>query len=135
MDHHNSSVAIIHTHGAYDANTSNTKDGFSSPGNSLDPNYTDTSESDRFGVNYYVVTPAGNLYRYDSNSGNYAGTLLRSDMPVDSRIDIHQSMQNTLLWNLLLINFPNGTPQDYVNARRNNPTSLLDTIHALEGFR
>lgn len=128
-------VAVVHTHGAYDANTENTKDGFSSPGNSLDPNFTDTSESDSIGVNYYVVTPVGNLYRYDANSGNYLGTLIRSDMPVDSRIEIHNHMRRTLLWNLLFTNFPNGTAQDFVNARRNNPYNLLDTLDELERFR
>ena len=127
--------AIAHTHGAYDADTENTKDGFSSPGNSLDPNFTDTSESDRLGVNYYVVTPVGNLYRYDANSDNYSGTLIRSDMPVDSSIAIHQNMKNTLLWKLLCVNFPKATAQDFVNARRNNPDSLLDTLDELERFR
>ena len=56
-------------------------------------------------------------------------------MIVDSRIEIHQQMQNTLLWRLLKKNFPNGTPQDYVNAIRNNPDSLLDAILELERFR
>jgi|GEM_PF-3345621 len=91
--------------------------------------------SDLLGIDYYVVTPNGNLRLYTANSGNFAGDLIRSDMIVDTRIAIHQHMQNTLLWRLLQINFPNGTAQDYVNARRNNPDSLLDTILALEGFR
>ncbi len=128
-------VAVAHTHGAYDADTANTKDGFSSPGNSLDTKFSDTSESDRLGIDYYVVTPNGNLYRYDTNSGNYSGTLIRSDMPLDSRIMLHKDMKNTLLWNLLEINYPNVSPQDWVNARRNNPDSLLDMLNALERFR
>ncbi|MBP3505307.1 MAG: DUF4329 domain-containing protein, partial [Lachnospiraceae bacterium] len=127
--------AVTHTHGAYDANTSNTKDGFSSPGNSLNPNASDSAGSDASGFDYYVVTPNGSLRRYTANSGNFEGTLIRSDMIVDSRIAIHQHMQNTLLWNLLFANFPNATAQDFVNARRNNPDSLLDTINALESFR
>ena len=128
-------VAITHTHASYDANTGNMGDEFSSPGNSLDANYTDTSESDRFGVDYYVVTPVGNLKMYTANSGNYEGELIRSDMPVDSRITIHQHMKNTLLWGLLFTNFPNATAQDFVNAVRNNPDSLPEAINELERFR
>ena len=128
-------IGIAHTHGSYDANNNNTKDGFSSPGNSLDANFSDTSESDRFGVNYYVVTPAGNLYRYDANSGNNDGTLVSTDMIVDARIQIHQQMKGTLLWGLLQSKYPKGTAQDYVNARLKNPDSLLGTINDLESYR
>ena len=128
-------IGIAHTHGSYDANNNNTKDGFSSPGNSLDANFSDTSESDRFGVNYYVVTPAGNLYRYDANSGNTDGTLVSTDMIVDARIQIHQQMKGTLLWGLLQSKYPKGTAQDYVNARLKNPDSLLGTINDLESYR
>ena len=129
--------SITHTHGAYDANTNNTKDNFSSAGDVLSGNdeMSDAYWSDKNGIDYYVVTPNGNLKLYIANSGNYEGDLIRSDMIVDSRIEIHQQMQNTLLWRLLKKNFPNGTPQDYVNAIRNNPDSLLDAILELERFR
>lgn len=112
-------IAIAHSHGAYNADTKNTKDGFSFPGNSLDPNFSDTSESDRFGVDYYVVTPEGNLYRYDANSGNYGGTLIRSNMPVDSRIKIHNDLVNTGVMNKLLsYNSQQITEQELVNVVR-----------------
>ncbi len=129
--------ALVHTHGAYDANTNNTKDAFSSPYNNLsgNPNMSDTSESDRLGKDYYVVTPAGNLRRYTANSGIVPGRLINANMPVDPRIAIHKQMKNTWLWNLLLYNFPNGKPQDYVNARLNNPNSLFDMLLELERFR
>ena len=82
-----------------------------------------------------MVTPNGFLKKYTANSGNWEGELLRTDMPVDSRIEIAQHMRNTLLWNLLEINYPNASPQDWVNARRNNPDSLLDMLNVLERFR
>ena len=130
-------VALTHTHGAYDANTENTKDGFSYAGNVASGNdkLSDAYWSDKNSIDYYVITPNGNMRLYVANSGNYSGELLNSDMLVDSRIQIHKQMQNTLLWGLLQSNFPNGTSQDYVNARRANPNSLLDTINALERFR
>ena len=129
--------SITHAHGAYDANTNNTKDSFSFAENVLSGNdeMSDAYWSDKNGIDYYVVTPNGNLKLYTANSKNYEGELIRSDMIVDSRIEIHQQMQNTLLWRLLEKNFPNGTPQDYVNAIRNNPDSLLDAILELERFR
>ena len=74
-------VAIGHSHGAYDKTNNNSKDGFSSPGNSLSTfGFTDTSESDNSNLDYYVVTPAGNVYRYDANSGNPMGQRLANNM-------------------------------------------------------
>lgn len=101
----------------------------------LNDNMSDAYWSDKNSIDYYVITPNGNMRLYVANSGNYAGELLNSDMLVDSRIQIHQQMQNTLLWGLLKSNFSNGTAQDYVNARRDNPDSLLSTINALESYR
>ena len=130
-------ISSAHAHGAYDANTDNLKDVFSSPGNVASGNdkESDTYQSDKSGLDYYLVTPNGFLKKYTANSGNWEGELLRTDMPVDSRIEIAQHMRNTLLWNLLEINYPNASPQDWVNARRNNPDSLLDMLNVLERFR
>ncbi len=130
-------VSLVHAHGAYDANTDNLKDVFSSPGNvaSNKDDESDAHQSDESGLDYYLVTPNGFLKKYTANSGNWEGELLRTDMPVDSRIEIAQHMRNTLLWNLLEINYPNSSPQDWVNARRNNPDSLLDMLNVLERFR
>jgi len=126
-------VAVAHTHGSYDAYTDNKKDGFSYPGNSLDKKFSDTSEADRLGVDYYVATPAGNLYRYDTNSGDYKGTLLSSDMPVDPRIQICEQMKNTLLWKLLEKKYGESRAQDFVNAKQKHPDSLLEVINEIEG--
>jgi len=95
----------------------------------------DTQNSDKYNIDYYLVAPTGELKLYVADSGNYGGTLIRSDMIVDSRIEIHQKMKNTLLWNLLHSNFSEGKPQDFVNARRNNPYSLLGTLQDLERYR
>lgn len=91
--------------------------------------------SDKNNIDYYVITPSGKMSLYVANSGNYSGELISSNMLVDSRIQIYQHMRNTLLWGLLQSNFKKGTAQDYVNARRNNPDSLSDTIKELEKFR
>ena len=130
-------VAITHTHGSYDANKENMKDGFSSAGNitSGDDEMSDAYWSDKINIDYYVITPNGNMRLYVANSGNYVGELLNSDMLVDSRIQIHQEMKKTLLWGLLQKNFSKAKAQDYVNAIRNNPDSLLDAINVLERFR
>ena len=55
-------------------------------------------------------------------------------MPVDSRIEIHQQMKNTLLWKLLFNVFQEKNANDYVNARLKNPDSLLNTVLDLEGI-
>ena len=130
-------VAVTHTHGAYDADTENLKEGFSSTGNTASgvDEMSDAYWSDKNNIDYYVITPSGKMSLYVANSGNYSGELISSNMLVDSRIQIYQHMRNTLLWGLLQSNFKKGTAQDYVNARRNNPDSLSDTIKELEKFR
>ena len=115
----------------------NIKDGFSSPGNVLSgiPEMSYTYNADEFDLIYYVVTPNGNLRRYVPEQTNKNGDLLRSDMPIDERIEIHQKMQNTFLWRLLIKNYPNASHQDYVNAKYNNPNSLPDMLNELERYR
>jgi len=83
-----SPVAIAHTHGAYDIATNNKKNIFSSPDNVLsgNPEMSDTYWSDKLGIDYYLVAPTGELKVYVSNSGNYEGDLIRSDMPKDFRL-------------------------------------------------
>ena len=84
---------------------------------------------------YYVITPNGNMRLYVANSGNYEGELINSNMIVDTRIEIHKHMKNTLLWQLLQRNYPNSKAQNFVNARRDNPDSLLKIIYSLESYR
>ena len=56
-------------------------------------------------------------------------------MPTDSRIELHQNLQKTLLWSLLETNFSEAKEQDLVNARLNNQNNWLDAIAELERFR
>ena len=126
---HRVPVAIVHTHGAYDANTGKTYDDFSADGSD-----SDISKSDKLGLDYYVVTPEGNLKRYKSGSGNIKGDLIRSDMPSDPCIEIHKEMKRTLIWELLKKAFPKITEQEIVDARRDNPESWYDVIIELEGI-
>ena len=85
-------VALIHTHGRFDANTENYKDAFSHPGNVLSGNdeFSDTYQSDAIGIDYYLVTPNGKLKKYISNGGNVEGILISSNMPVDPRIKVYE---------------------------------------------
>ena len=126
---HRVPVAIVHTHGAYDANTGKTYDDFS-VGNTD----SDINQSDSLGLDYYVVTPEGNLKRYKSGSGNIKGDLIRSDMPSDPCIEIHKEMKRTLIWELLKKAFPKITEQEIVDARRDNPESWYDVIIELKGI-
>ena len=136
-DPHCTPVALVHTHGAYDANTYNEKDIFSTPDNVLskNPDDADTLWSDNLNIDYYLVTPNGKLKLYTANSGDYAGSLIRSDLILDSRIKLHHYWERTLLWDLLKANFSKGEPYDYINVMRNNPDSVLDAITELEKFR
>ena len=129
--------SLVHTHGAYDADNENIKDGFSSPNDvaSGNPQNSDSYQSDTSGLDYYVVTPNGNLRKYESNSGNYEGDLINSNMPKDPRIEIHENMKNTLIWNLIKQNYPEATDQDIVNARKNNLDSWIDVLNELERYR
>lgn len=139
--------AISHCHGAYDVETENTKDGFSSPDNVLSDvsEGSDTYNSDKSGLDFYVATPIGNLYKYISNSGDVQGTLIGTDMPVDKKYVDHklQRWQNTLIWNLLRANFPKATTDDIIKAKlraeRNNPgddpDSWVTALDELEKFR
>lgn len=123
--------ACIHTHGSYDANTNNTKDGFSTPDNHLNSATSDVEASDASGFDYYVVTPIGNLYKYESNSGNYDGELISSEMYGDARQYVYYNIKNTLMWKLLINKFPNATPQDIVNAKLRN-VKWSDAINELK---
>ena len=115
-------VAIGHSHGAYDKTNNNSKDGFSSPGNSLSTfGFTDTSESDNSNLDYYVVTPAGNVYRYDANSGNPMGQRLANNMYQDPEYvkvfnAAEKRFSNTLIMRLLENKFPNADRRDIINA-------------------
>ena len=115
-------VAVAHTHGAYDAETNNTKDGFSYPGNSLNSDgISDTSESDRLGVDYYVVTPVGNVYKYGSGSGNEKGTRIATGLYMDPEYKkvydkTEARLKNRLITRLIKNKFPNATDADIINA-------------------
>ena len=126
-------ISLIHTHGIYDSVTSNTKDFFSTPDNVLsgNPDISDIAQSNELRLDYYLVSPVGNLRLYTSGSNNPMGQLIRSDLPRDPRYEIN----NTLLGNLLRWNFPKATDDDFVNARINNPDSWLNAIKDLEEFR
>lgn len=56
-------------------------------------------------------------------------------MPKDPRIEIHENMKNTLIWNLIKQNYPEATDQDIVNARKNNLDSWIDVLNELERYR
>ncbi len=110
-------VAIIHTHGAYDADTQNEKDAFSYPGNSLSE-YSDTVESNNSGLDYYLVSPAGNLRKYISNSNDYEGILIRTDMPVDPSISIYKKYYGTSTWSHYKELYPQATNNEIVKMIR-----------------
>ena len=134
--------AVVHAHGAYDVDTGNVKDGFSFPGNVLSGNdsFSDTAQSDSSGLDYYVVTPAGNLGKYISNSGDYNGILIRSDMPVDVKYTIHQELQNTQLYPLLQMLFPYVNDEEIVSTRKkhisdSNWESTINDISILNSLK
>lgn len=66
---------------------------------------------------------------------SYDGELISSDMPVDPKIEVHQRIKNTLLWNILKNVYTKATDEDIVNARYNHPDSISDTIDELERLR
>ena len=49
--------------------------------------------------------------------------------------DIYSDIRYTLLWDLLLRNFPKATMYDILDARANNPDSLYGMIKELKKFR
>ena len=58
----------------------------------------------------------------------------QGDCQGDASVD-NQQTERTSVSRTVPLTHPKGTAQDYVNARLNNPDSLLDTINSLERFR
>ena len=111
-------VAIIYTHGAYDADTQNEKDAFSTPNTSLNPEYSDTAESNRLNLDYYLVSPVGNLRKYVFDSNDYEGILIRTDMPVDPSISVYKKYYGTSTWSYYEELYPQATNNEIVKKIR-----------------
>lgn len=142
-------VAIAHSHGAYDAANNNAKDGFSLPNNSLSQaGYSDTGQSDLLGYDYYVVTPAGNGYKYTSGSGNEKGVLIDDNFYVDPNYakvlhETEHSMSNKLITQLIKNKYKNvpakaiikaTTKHSVIKNSKVESTNWLDVLNELEYY-